>query len=65
MKEWIEIQDRSKHLPQYEEETLALFEDGRMEVVKGPGGIDRWWYIRARITHWMELPDPPRDIKAE
>jgi len=56
---WI---DASQQLPDDETTVLIALDDG--EVWTGYHEGDQWFYVSAdplgaRVTHWMELPEPP------
>ena len=60
---WISVDE----LPKIGEDVLVLREDGEMQVAHQYNeSIARWWSVdgfplKNNITHWMPLPQPPKE----
>lgn len=73
MSEWISVKTRLPELGDYS--VLAHFDHGGMAMVHvmdyfAPmtAGLDEVgeqkytkWYISQGVTHWMDMPEPPKD----
>lgn len=62
--EWISVQER---LPKTFEPVIVCREigGGKVKVEQGHKDVMEWWKVYGTrtkyVTHWMPLPDPPRD----
>ena len=54
--QWISVEDR---LPEESQTVLAIFDHGDKKEI-ALATLDRWWKVNS-ITHWMPLPQPPRE----
>ncbi len=58
--DWISVKDR---LPE-EEVYILLYDDYCKEIITGElcnGNFCSYDYIMPRVTHWMPLPEPPKE----
>lgn len=62
---WIPVTER---LPEVKQEVLCACQAGIFEVLKYVNGINGPWYKDSRhvymsgfVTHWMPLPEPPKE----
>lgn len=62
MSEWISVKGR---LPDYNDEFLVYTENAKMLVCEYLPYANEWWdcdaFVINNITHWMPLPDPPKE----
>ena len=63
--EWISVKDRLPDSPQ--QDVWAFTTNNEMFVGFLDDENDEWWHshgiavIVDKVTHWMPLPDPPKD----
>ena len=62
---WISVEDKLPHLGQ----TVIVYREyawGEVKVEQGCRDLDGWWRVYGtrtkRITHWMPLPEPPKEV---
>lgn len=61
MSEWISVKDR---LPNRKDKVLVFDQYGNIDVsMFGWTSFDDFDSIETQVTHWMPLPEPPREIK--
>lgn len=65
MSEWISVKDR---LPEGYKDVLVCFENSsgyHVDITFYSDKLDygEGWYLTADITHWMPLPEPPKEDK--
>jgi hypothetical protein len=61
MMEWINCSDR---LPSENEKVLIHLKSGHIETdyISNPKDGNLWSFVcKNEITHWMPLPEPPKD----
>lgn len=64
---WISVQDKLPPLGQ----TAIVYREyawGEVKVEQGCRDLDGWWRVYGtrtkRITHWMPLPQPPKEVSS-
>ena len=62
---WISVEDKLPPLGQ----TVIVYREyawGEVKVEQGCRDLDGWWRVYGtrtkRITHWMPLPEPPKEV---
>jgi len=57
---WIPVEER---LPENEQDTLCCFDDGFMATATYMDEYKDWelWQDAGNVTHWMPLPEPPKE----
>lgn len=63
MSDWISVKER---LPDINDEYIVFTEDAEVFICEYLPSVNQWWdrdasIIYGRITHWMPLPDPPKE----
>lgn len=64
MSEWISVKDR---LPEKGQDFLCIFKNGRIydgyksDSIYGDYIIHGVSYVNVFFTHWMPLPEPPKE----
>lgn len=59
--EWISIKDR---LPDEIGKVLVI-DNGKIDINSWAGKYEGWYYANKNITHWMPLPELPKESDAE
>ena len=60
---WIPVEER---LPKKEEDVLVHYAGGRIDMDwVGKLGAFRWEEVNGEATHWMHLPQPPKEEKKD
>ena len=60
---WIPVEER---LPKKEEDVLVHYAGGRIDMDwVGKLGAFRWEEVNGEATHWMHLPQPPKEGKKD
>lgn len=55
---WISVKDR---LPEHENEYLVCLDDGFIATTAWNDGEWELWVDAGDVTHWQELPTPPKE----
>lgn len=67
MPKWIPVTER---LPEHEDAVLCFIKNGQQDILQ----LDKfenlwvgmqWTYKRHAVTHWMPLPEPPKENEYE
>lgn len=62
--EWVSVKDR---LPDSNNVVLACIDDGQCKIVRSAyvSSYGEWKWLDAsqKVTHWMPMPDPPKEEK--
>lgn len=62
---WISVKDK---LPPFGQQVIVCRPDnlGKPKVEQGCRDLNGWWRVYGtrtkRITHWMPLPEPPKEV---
>ena len=67
MTKWISVKDQ---MPKDEQKVLFFVRDREnmyagqffSERQRFEENLDGWWFDEENITHWMPLPEPPKEI---
>ena len=57
---WISVKDR---IPEHENEYLVCLDDGFIAATAWIDGEWELWADAGNVTHWQELPKPPKEWK--
>lgn len=58
---WVSVKDR---LPDKIGKVLVV-DNGKVDINSWAGKYEGWYYVNKNITHWMPLPEPPKENNNE